>query len=1090
MKRKTTEQLTEDLEKLLNRIYQSVDMEVARTIVETALDKTEKRRIEAVGNSKAFKILQMAKGLKSIGEIIEETQYAEASIYQIMCKEGIYSRKRVKQMLRQGKTPEEIAKEGNVNVDAVEKLSEELLKIEEQRKRTKKEKKVSPLISEVVRLTKNLESIDEIASKVPYTKANIYYIMDKKGIYTRNKVKQLIKEGKTPEEIAEEGNVYLDAVIKFKKKIASTIPKETNEGREESPKINTSKTSRIIELAKDLKPVDEIVKEVQCINVYVYQIIGREGIYSRRKVKQLIEEGKTPEEIAKEGNVNLDAVIRFINEPSHSKKRKTKIKDSDVSRIVEMARNLKSKDEIMRTLQISISYVNQIMRQEGIYTVGKVKQLIEEGKTPEEIAQEGNVNLDAVIKLREELEKSGKGKIEKGKTPKVEKIIELAKDLKSVTEIAKEVQSIRSYVYQIIGREGIYSKSKVEQLIEEGKAPEEIAQEGNVNLDAVIRLKAEMEESIENAKTKEIIESAKSLMRMIEITEKFQVTKSCVRNIMDKKGIYTRNKVKQLIKEGKTPEEIAEEGNVYLDAVIKFKKKIASTIPKETNEGREESPKINTSKTSRIIELAKDLKPVDEIVKEVQCINVYVYQIIGREGIYSRRKVKQLIEEGKTPEEIAKEGNVNLDAVIRFINEPSHSKKRKTKIKDSDVSRIVEMARNLKSKDEIMRTLQISISYVNQIMRQEGIYSRKKVGQLIIEGKTDKQIATEGNVNLEAVKELREEIEIVAHTKPQETMETQPKKVLPRRRTIPQTDQPTSIKYQSQSRQSTSQESQDIGKSETDKKILSLARKLVSVEAIVSALGIPEYTIRNKLIKNNILPRERIISLINQGEKTDAEIAAESGCNVQAIETLRNEISNLRQIVNRNSKYKMAIEMLEKGESASKISVTLKLKMQHIRQLEELLVTKKEETTDSKRKGIEFNIEITKLRASINTMQHSSRVQAESTDYKIQRILYKYPELLGRREYAFFAYAYSKVGEYLKAIELGEEYLELDIPSISALQKKIKEVLEEEKSKQTENQSAVALSGANLGEAETGATRTVKIGQTVGDSEGDEHSGR
>ena len=1078
MKRKTTEQLTEDLENLLNRIYQSVDMEVARIIVETALDKTEKRRIEAVGNSKAFKILQMAKGLKSIGEIIEETQYAEASIYQIMRKEGIYSRKRVKQMLRQGKTPEEIAKEGNVNVDAVEKLSEELLKIEEQRKRTKKEKKVSPLISEVVRLTKNLESIDEIASKVPYTKANIYYIMRKRGIYSREKVEKLIKEGKTPEEIAQEGNVNIDAVVRFKSEIEET--------REDA------KTDDIIEAAKSLTRVKKITEKFQVTQSHVRNITDKEGIYSRRKVKQLIEEGKTLEEIAREGNVYLEAVIKFKKEIENKRHKKTseEEKASNVSRIIELAKSLKNINKISKEAQYSKRYIYQIMRQEGIYTVGKVKQLIEEGKTPEEIAQEGNVNLDAVIKLREELEKSGKGKIEKGKTPKVEKIIELAKDLKSVTEIAKEVQSIRSYVYQIIGREGIYSKSKVEQLIEEGKAPEEIAQEGNVNLDAVIRLKAEMEESIENAKTKEIIESAKSLMRMIEITEKFQVTKSCVRNIMDKKGIYTRNKVKQLIKEGKTPEEIAEEGNVYLDAVIKFKKKIASTIPKETNEGREESPKINTSKTSRIIELAKDLKPVDEIVKEVQCINVYVYQIIGREGIYSRRKVKQLIEEGKTPEEIAKEGNVNLDAVIRFINEPSHSKKRKTKIKDSDVNRIVEMARNLKSKDEIMRTLQISISYVNQIMRQEGIYSRKKVGQLIIEGKTDKQIATEGNVNLDAVKELREEIEIVAHTKPQETMETQPKKVLPRRRTIPQTDQPTSIKYQSQSRQSTSQESQDIGKSENDKKILSLARKLVSVEAIVSALGIPEYTIRNKLIKNNILPRERIISLINQGEKTDAEIAAESGCNVQAIETLRNEISNLRQIVNRNSKYKMAIEMLEKGESASKISVTLKLKMQHIRQLEELLVNKKEETTDSKRKGIEFNIEITKLRASINTMQHSSRVQAESTDYKIQRILYKYPELLGRREYAFFAYAYSKVGEYLKAIELGEEYLELDTPSISALQKKIKEVLEEEKSKQTENQSAVALSGANLGEAETGATRTVKIGQTVGDSEGDEHSGR
>ena len=309
MKRKTTEQLTEDLENLLNRIYQSVDMEVARIIVETALDKTEKRRIEAVGNSKAFKILQMAKGLKSIGEIIEETQYAEASIYQIMRKEGIYSRKRVKQMLRQGKTPEEIAKEGNVNVDAVEKLSEELLKIEEQRKRTKKEKKVSPLISEVVRLTKNLESIDEIASKVPYTKANIYYIMRKRGIYSREKVEKLIKEGKTPEEIAQEGNVNIDAVVRFKSEIEET--------REDA------KTDDIIEAAKSLTRVKKITEKFQVTQSHVRNITDKEGIYSRRKVKQLIEEGKTLEEIAREGNVYLEAVIKFKKEIENKRHKKT-----------------------------------------------------------------------------------------------------------------------------------------------------------------------------------------------------------------------------------------------------------------------------------------------------------------------------------------------------------------------------------------------------------------------------------------------------------------------------------------------------------------------------------------------------------------------------------------------------------------------------------------------------------------------------------------------------------------------------------------------------------------------------------------------
>ena len=51
------------------------------------------------------------------------------------------------------------------------------------------------------------------------------------------------------------------------------------------------------------------------------------------------------------------------------------------------------------------------------------------------------------------------------------------------------------------------------------------------------------------------------------------------------------------------------------------------------------------------------------------------------------------------------------------------------------------------------------------------------------------------------------------------------------------------------------------------------------------------------------------------------------------------------------------------------------------------------------------------------------------------------------KEYAFFAYAYSKVSEYMKAIDIGEEYLELDTPSISALKSKIEEVLQEEKEK-------------------------------------------
>ena len=250
------------------------------------------------------------------------------------------------------------------------------------------------------------------------------------------------------------------------------------------------------------------------------------------------------------------------------------------------------------------------------------------------------------------------------------------------------------------------------------------------------------------------------------------------------------------------------------------------------------------------------------------------------------------------------------------------------------------------------------------------------------------------------------------------------------------------------------QENSSINKSEsknpdkTNNAILQMARRVKSVDKIVAVLGIPEYTIRNLLRKNNILPREDIISLIDKGEKTLKEIAQESGVDLKALEGLNERIVQMKRAIANNPKRKQAIELLQMGKSESDIVAITKLRRETILEMKELVIGKVEKPISTARQQADFKLDMFNLRASINAMQqYSSRIQAETTDLKIQKILYKYPEFLGRKEYAFFAYAYSKVSEYMKAIDIGEEYLGLDTPSISALKSKIEEVLQEEKEK-------------------------------------------
>ena len=1106
MKIKSTEQLTKDLESIIRRLYRNEDMEAVRKIVESTLEQSEKDRIEQ-GPSKKNEIIKMAKELKTADEIAEKVKCSKKYVWAIRNSEGIYSLKKVRELIQEGISVENIATQGNVNLGAVAKLKESNIKSDR-----------------VVELLKEIKRPEEIGNECQCSQAHVYNVRERNKIYLRRQVIKLIKAGESPENIATEGNVNLEAVINLKEELDKISKKE----KEKTPKVK-----KIIELSKDLIGDEEIAERLETSIGYVWRVRGREGIYSRQKVEKMLQNGMSVEEIAKEGNVNLEAVAEL---------KENSIK---IARLLELLKEMKRPEEIGEECECSRAYVYILREKNKIYSKRQVIKLIKAGESPEEISKEGNVNLDAVIKLRKELGKSNKR--EKEKTPKVEKIIELARNLIEDEEIAERVQCSKGYACHVRNSEKIYPKRKVQKMLKDGVSAEKIAEEGNVNLDAVVKLRDELERSNKREKERtpkveKIIEFAKDLMGDEKIAKRLKCTKEYVCYVRNNEGIYAKQKVQRMLKDGMSAEKIAEEGNVNLDAVINLREELEKSRKKE-----------RTPKVEKIIEFAKNLTEDEEIAKRLKCTRGYACYVKNNEGIYSIKKVTELIELGKSPEEIAKEGKVNAEAVtklkeklemekIRKKEEAEKKEKekleRRQKSKDSGKNRrkrvrldeqkkkqLIEDAKNLKSGVEIESILQISRTYVKNIMDGEGIYTRAKVKQLIGLGKSPEEIATEGNVNLDAVIELKNEIEGLRRRKENRTSGNIPGAVYGKRkiialirekktneeiadlgnvsieeveairRQLEQGTLDTSKNLYNSRQQATRRTNVTIGDAkaidaqnghkqeeritkkysntptrptysnnseyernaddkrpgEPDRKnaeILQMARQVKSVERIVSALGIPEYTIRNILRKNNILSREDIISLINEGSKTPQEIAQESGCNLHEIEKLHDRIVEMRQRIERNPKRKQALELLQKGKSENEVMATTRLRREIILEMKELIIGRVEKPISKERKQADFKIDMFNLRSSINAMQqHSSRIQAETTDFKIQKILYKYPELLGRREYAFFAYAYSKVGEYLKAIELGEEYLELDTPSISALKSKIEEVLQEEKEK-------------------------------------------
>lgn len=537
----------------------------------------------------------------------------------------------------------------------------------------------------------------------------------------------------------------------------------------------------------------------------------------------------------------------------------------------------------------------------------------------------------------------------------------------------------------------------------------------------------------------QIEEMARNLTGPRKIADQLNCTVNVVYTTIRKKEIYNRRDVRKLMAEGKTDAEIAKKGNLNLEAVTRYGEEL-KRASEELNRKKQEKPKENSSRkrelSTRIVEMARNLIEPIKIASILQCDVKKVYSATARYHIYGRTKVKELIEDGKNSEQIAKEGNLNIEAVIRFRDELlNNNLKTKT-------AKIIEMAKELITPNIISQKLQTSLDYIYLIISENDIYSRRKVKKAIEAGKTDEEIAKEGNINLDAVTRYR--------TKP---------------------DIADNMHYNSRAYSN---------QREQNEKILKMARSLTGVDSIVSSLSVPEYTVRNLLRKNNIYAREEVIALIQENEKGDKEIAEDSGCNVILIKALRKSIENLQWAIENDEIKKKALTILQNGGTLEQAMKATNLKMPEVKAIQEVFVASKKQPVDRQKLQFEFKTEMINLRRTLNGLSQSSKTQAQIIDYKVQKILYKYIELLQERDYALLTYAYAKTGEYMKAIEFGEEYLDLDTPSLSALQARIDEILKQEKGKKAEQTTTTRKIASEL-------TRT---DNSVKEPKGKEHSDR
>ena len=677
-------------------------------------------------------------------------------------------------------------------------------------------------------------------------------------------------------------------------------------------------------------------------------------------------------------------------------------------------------------------------------------------------------SLNESEKLKKEEERKTSQKSGRKPGSKISKTVKFLERVAEIPDDPKTLMEEFGYssvntVYNTMRRNAIYNRTEIVQAIQaksrnidlsKEEIDEQIAKEGNVTAEAVTRIREQEEINIFKQRAAEIPDEPETLMKEFRYKSIHYV-----RNLMKNNGIYSRAEIVQAIQEKskntdlsaeEINEQIAKEGNVTKEAVYRI--------------GKQE--KVNKFK-QRAAEIPDDPKA---LMQEFgyPSVNV-VYKNMMHNEIYTRTEIVQALHiksqntnlsEEKINEQVAKEGNVTLEAVIRIREQEKVKQQERERKKQKEAEK-----RRIKEREKKKLQLEQKQQEKQELENKQAEQKNKELeNEQVKQKEPEKDQAKQENQTLEK-KQPKQETPQWQQESGNKEKETLP---MEQKNNISKQDMKFNQEMQKIQYKRSQEESAKQKEIET---FLKKAKEFTPMDSLSGSFRyIDIYDMTLLLRKYKIASSEDVKNLIKTTNMSDEEIAEKLNGTVEGVRKVRETIKRKQEVMAGLSKYKkeFIIRLLQQNVNVREISARTResiLAVEAVKEEYSKPVNSSNTTNkNSNFRKVEFKGSINMLRGIVNSLKSADQVKKAGIDLKIKKILVNFEDLLQTPDYALMAYAYLKSSDYLKAIEFSEEYLGMQDPTIPEITNKINEILNAEKSKQEEAKKVSTKSEIAIGE--------------------------
>ncbi|MCI9038313.1 MAG: hypothetical protein HFJ29_00280 [Clostridia bacterium] len=626
------------------------------------------------------------------------------------------------------------------------------------------------------------------------------------------------------------------------------------------------------------------------------------------------------------------------------------------------------------------------------------------------------------------------------------------------------------------------------QLYEIFKGNEE---ERRKAVEAKARMALKIFKELKDEKQKETIELAKQGHSQVEIARQVGKNKATITKFLARRGILSVTQIKRMLRESMqqgeesiSNEEWAAKTGVYPETIERIRQELENARRNEETKKQnpEDKKKRELSQTSlQILELARQGVPHGEIAEQYKRTAGYISSLARRNGIASVKVIRQELKQ-EDSKDLSSEGLATKLGVypatierIRKELEKTESKSKSDKEKEArerqkaqEFAMIIDLAKKGIKHTAIAKRCGKSTPTIDKIAKENGICTVREIVQMMrqpgLEDLSDEEWATKTGVYPETIAEIKERLE-----ERQTTNETRPR----------------------------TNNREIILSPEKEAKIIDLLKQGISNIQIHELVGLQSAWINNFAKKCGIANWRTIKQiLMNEKGVTDEEVAERTGVYVETVARIRAEIEQAKKrregaktIYQQRAKAKKKDEELpttpqkklvkrippvityqgqkvegvssQKGENlATKLGISSILveKIQsELRKfpavgaiahenkvskkvVEAILAEMRNQEYARTHTVVQYRTEMIKLRSA---MKSANEGQVNATQrYRMDKLISEFSSFLTIEDYAFLAYGYAKERDYQRAIEIGEQHLGLETPSILGLQQKINEVIQ------------------------------------------------